>query len=566
MLRDVSSCSNWISQERSLTSIKPLVNRILDGRGITQVVVVDNAVGEPHWYALIEQFGRGDRAELGQEFGIDLLATNWREQLDNTDVDTNRSIAAEVNSLFTSLGLPRPAPPPRDATLLRLQNILSKYTPMQLTSDQWLARKDQLFEMALSAPTLFLIDQRLENGREGGNFLKELPFEELDQCFFCLFTADTSVDDEFNYWRDKCQEYTFTQGEVGIIAKAHLDSEDQIGFVRMLKLSLTVREVDGIRDDIISAAHEGLNSTTDRFRALDIPALTSMVFESSHVEGIWQIETLLRIVKAFYDQALDNKVYNDTKIAAATEHIAAAASVSTGRDERLSKATFVIQHAERYITNDYLSEQRIALSNGDLFEVTDGNHSGTLWVLLTQSCDLAIRPDGKRNGSPTHLTLLEVERLDKASRMYHMALSDLFPPGEPQAFVRLSKPSYVPTAILDLAAFSPSGEANWSKESDPEEILVAGWRKRFEQLSCSFRQAFDKYGHLNEDFRRNYIELTLPGAEEPDIFPRVIGVTVRYPIKRIGRLRERQAEAVLQAFGLTISRAAEAHDLAEIGS
>ena len=441
--------------------------------------------------------------------------------------------------------------------------VLKSYQPQQLTPSQWLARSDELISRAESEPTLFLIDQRLGDGREGGSLVKDLLARDSEGCFFCILTADVEIENEFGYWQNMCEKYGLQPGQVGIVAKEYL-TVDQIGFARMLKISLTAGEVIDVQEGILAAAREGLNAGLERFRELDLPTLTSLVFESSYVEGAWEIETILRVVKAFIGESLDSRVYGSQKIADAVKEISAAASVTTGADERLRKLAFEIQHAERYVTDDYLSGRRVALANGDLFEVIDTSNAASLWVLVAQACDLAIRSDGKRNGSPTHLTVLPVEQREKVPRGAHVELLHYFEPSADRAFVRLTTPGHVPTAILDLAAFSATGEAVWVRGAEVDTMRVVGWERRVGKVSEQLNRAFHDDDHLDDDLRRRIHELRLPSANNPEILPTVENDTVRYPIRRVGRLRERQAETVLQAFGLALSRTAEVHDLARI--
>lgn len=547
-----------------MSSAKQMAKKILEGRGITQVVVVDDAVSEPQWYGLFELLDTEDKVEIIQEFGITLRPTAWREQLDETSMVTNRQLKARVNQVFNERGIPRPESIPRDSILSTLQNTLSKFNPIMLTPQQWLARKSELLGAAEDEPTLFLIDEELGGGRQGGSYISDLPFDTLHHCHFCLFTAETEIDEEFDYWQQKCVEHGFGPGEVGIIAKAHLSTEDQVGFVRMLKLSLTARDVEKIRQSIISSTRIAIDTAIERFESLDLPSLTAIVFESSDVEGIWELETIVRIVKVLIEDSLDNQIYNEIEIAEAIDNIGASAAVSTRADNRLSKASFEIQRAERYITGDYFSSQRMPLSNGDIFEIDDGADASSLWMLVAQPCELAIRSTGERNGAPTHQIVLPIQLLEEATRDDHMTLKHFSPPSLEKAFVRLTKPAYVPTEILDLAAFSAGGEAVWARGTEVEAMRVVGWEKRATKVAEQFEGAFHDLDHLDDISRNHIINLRLPAAQHPAVHPLVNEDTIRYPIKRVGRLRERPAEAVLQAFGLALSRTAEAHDLARI--
>lgn len=529
------------------------------------MVVVDDDVGQPSWYGLVDLLDTEDKAAIGHEVEFDLLNPDWRDRLDLADHEIQSRVATEVNTLANNRGIRRPERETEDPALVALQDILRSHQPLQLTPSQWQARANELLERAEVEPTLFLIDQRLGDNREGGSLVKDLleSNRASDGCMFCILTADVGVDNEFEYWTDMCDKYGFTPGQVGIVAKEHL-TDNQLGFARMLKISLTASEVEEVRSGVMNATRQGLMAGLERFGELDLPTLTSIVFESSYVEGAWEVETILRVVRAFVDESLDNRVYGDSEIADAVKTIGAAASVGTGTDERLMKAAYEIQRAERYVTGGYLAERRMALANGDLFEATDQNSTKTLWVLVAQACDLAIRSDGKRNGSPTHLTILPVEQKTKTPQGAHVELLHYFPPDSNRAFVRLTMPAYVPTAILDLAAFSATGEAVWTRGAEVEAMRVVGWEKRAAKVSEQFEGAFHDQDHLDDDSPRRIRELRLPALQDPKIFASVHGDTIRYPIRRVGRLRERQAEAVLQAFGLALSRTAEVHDLARI--
>lgn len=541
--------------------------KILKGRCISHVVVVDDQVAPPTWYGLVDLLDSETRAEIGHETEFDLLSEDWRERLEVASRETRELVATKVNEAADRMRIARPEREAEDPSLAALQQLLRSFQPLQLTPNQWQERADELLERAVAEPTLFLIDQRLEAGREGGSLVKSLLDDNSEGCFFCILTADTSIEDEFEYWQKLCEEHGFEPGRVGFVAKDHLTRDDQIGFARMLKISLTAREVQDVQARVLKAARKALSKAVERFGEIDLQTLTSIVFESSHAEGTWEVDTILRVVRAFVDESLDTRVYGDQEIADAVKEIAAAASVETGVDERLRESAFSIQRSERYVTSNYLATRRVALANGDLFKVIDANNVTSLWVLVAQPCDLAIRSNGKRNGSPTHLTVLPVEqRPNEPKRGTYVELLHYLPPGSDRAFVHMTAPAYVPTSILDLAAFSATGEAVWVRGTEADAMRVVGWQKRAKKISDQFEAAVRDHDDLtgldNEGRRR--IELGLPVAEMPEIRPAVGEDQVRYPIRRVGRLRERQAETVLQAFGLALSRTAEVHDLARI--
>ena len=539
--------------------------KILNARGIKRVVVVDDAVKPPQWYGYVDQLDDEERATIGHEIGFNLLSSDWRDQLDVANTSVRKIVRREVSSRAQTLGLAQPELIEGDSSLANLSKVLKSHQPKQFNPQQWQACSDELLERAVKETTLFLIDEKLGNGRTGGSLVKDLISKSHEGCYFCILTDDTNVENEFDYWKKMCKKYELGRTQVGILSKEHLvDTKNNIGFARMLKISLTANEVEKIRSSVIAASQNGVELALERFEELGVPELTSLVFESSRQEGAWEVETLVRVVMAFVNKSLDDHLYGNTEVAEATKRISAVASVSTGSDQRLVDATFDIQHAERYINADYLTARRMSLANGDLFEIGDINGSLSLWVLAAQSCDLVIRPSGKRNGSPTHLPILPVQSTNEAPRGTHVELPHYIKSDGVSAFVLLNRPSYVPTSILDLAAFSPAGVAAWSRGAEVGAMSTVGCTKRAEALSEEFEQAFAVPDESNEDLRRQLVACRLPAAEHPTVRAEITPESVRYAVKRVGRLRERQAEAVLQAFGLALSRTAEAHNLARI--
>lgn len=534
---------------------------ILNSRNISRVVVVDDDVGQPPWYGRVDMLGEEDRADIGDATGFDLLGSDWRDRLELVDRETRRGVAKEVNSVADDQRIPQPRAVENHA-LRDLRHLLRSHCTRMLTPNQWQHQAEELIAQAKSEPTLFLIDERLESGRTGGLLIQHALPTASQGCFFCILTAEVEIPNEFDDWQSMCRKYGFSPGQVGIVSKAHLTG-DQLGFAQMLKISFTARQVSDVRERLLAAVRDGVTEALHRFEQLDMPVLTSIVFGSSNVEGAWELETMFRVVKAFIRDSLDNRVYGDQRVAAAVREIAEPASVWTGSDERLKEFAFEIQNAERYVTGDYLSERRMALANGDLFEVTNTEDATNLWVLVAQPCDLAIRSDGTRSASPTHLVMLPIEACAQEPRWANVELQH-YEQSSDRRFVRLTRPAYVPTIILDLAAFSACGKAVWVREREAFAVQAVGWERRANKVFEQFDSAFQDHGHVDNARLGRITEGRLPAAQNPDVHPTVVGTTIEYPIRRIGRLRERQAEAVLQAFGLALSRTAEAHDLARI--
>ena len=133
MLTGACTCSSWTSRERSLIDPASSANAILNGRGIARVVVVDDDVGQPLWYGLVDLLDLEDKAAIGQETEFDLLNSDWRERLDLASPKIQRSVAAKVNSVATvrrirgpeeRLEIQRLSPWAKFSSLTSLNNLL----------------------------------------------------------------------------------------------------------------------------------------------------------------------------------------------------------------------------------------------------------------------------------------------------------------------------------------------------------------------------------------------------------------------------------------------------------
>ena len=536
--------------------------KLLEALGVERIVVIDDAVPDPRWFAVVALLEGRDRAEVGSEADFDLLRDDWRDRARQLGTADQRAIGKLVYARAKELGLPFPQSEV-DAELAALSELFSSNPPVQLTPEQWTLEGEDHLALAADQRTLFFIDQDLGENRRGVDLVKRHLVDPPPGSAFCMLTSEATPDNEFAYWRTTCEAAGISPAQLGVTAKAHL-TDDQMAFVRMLKMSFTAGQVETVRDRLIERARDAFSASIEDLVRIEIPVLTSMVFESSGLEGVWEVETIQRILMAFTRHSLDHQVLADGEFAEAVRAISAAATVPLGSDERLTEAARIVQHHERYMPGELLAATRMAIANGDIFEVPSADGESEYWMLAVQPCDIALRNSGKRNLASDQVAVLPLKPLQTPPRGSAVQLPFHDPESDAKWFALLTNASHVPVEILDLAAFSADGVSRWSSTSDFADVNVVGWAKRADRVAGRIRSLIENDRSTDVETAWLWAKAMLPRSEVPKLEPAREDDAITYPVRRVRRLRERHAETVLLAYGLAQSRTAEAHDLAKI--
>jgi hypothetical protein len=130
--------------------------------------------------------------------------------------------------------------------------------------------------------------------------------------------------------------------------------------------------------------------------------------------------------------------------------------------------------------------------------------------------------------------------------------------------VNLRKMHYINLDVLDLCVFRDDGTASISAGDEPAILMSESWRARFPRVQKKFGKACRRYADLmrikgmkQSDALKLALNVSLGNLLEAQARDTSIG----YDIKRVGRLKQPRAGALLARFAHSISRDAFEHDL-----
>lgn len=549
------------------------VQAILARFGIKRVVVVDDRSRTANWVLIGSRLTGELRQEIADDLGLALtvLTEDWPFAVEQLDDEQRGALVAAFEGAAIEGGLD-PATTEIDvvddeAIYSNLGMIVGESAEIvQIDPQAWSGERESLLNQAKALPTLFLVDQDMGAVR-GSRLIHEVLTGPTDGCRFCLFTATVQPQDEYAQWEQIALDEDLAVEAVGLVSKHHLVEGTALGFARMLKMSLSYAEVVSFREGIVTRYLAAAESAASAIRNIKVPVLAQIVFESSTVEGVWEVETLTRLLRSVFEDELDRSL-RDPDLVDTTALVRSAAIIGTGPDPSLMAEASKLQALERYHHSDFnmLHEE---IANGDVFRVDTAN-GPCLLVLAAQPCDVSLRSSGGRSGDQSHQVMLQIVETDEPP-----ASSVELPyfRAEGGSFVRLVRPRYVPTILLELCSFNDDGVARVPPAATDGGPVFAtdGAKKRYLDVSKKLIAALERVSKwATANLPDGVVARQFPHADRPLILPTVVledgARSLEYPVQRVGRLRAPLAEAVLTAYGLASSRTAEAHDLALISS
>lgn len=383
---------------------------------------------------------------------------------------------------------------------------------------------------------------------------------------------------EEGLWQALIQKHGLSPNLGVVVGKARL--KDPEAFVKRLRIALMNNLARGLGIWSRMLAEEAANRASADLGELDGEIVEAAVLRSSEREGVLPVETLLRLFDRFildrrFALAMDE---HGGEFRRHSERLAALARLAepeakTSLPRRLQR----LRHRELYRTD--LGNLSTALPPwlGDIFEVSrEGGDVLDHYVLVEQPCDLALRPSGTRAArtcvllpieASDHTTTRYKNRLKKHNSFSEQDIEDLakdvqrnvptchrleyFDPKQDgeyaPAWARFKKARIAELAVLDLVALMGG---TLRLEGPPQQAythFLPGVCKRTDELRKRFA----------DDLPRLF-----PGDSEPDAKKekQPDDSTVTYFVKRVSRLAEPEAIALLRRYMEFRARAALPHD------
>jgi len=463
-----------------------------------------------------------------------------------------------------------------------------------ISPTQWMEQKDPLLSAASAeAKTLCLFDQDLSwasgftssGSRSGIGLLQEIVQRGIQENVICCLLTHTitSLEGEMAAWRELAKSNGLRLHDFLPLAKLRLaDGESPILFADGLRKAALNLRVESIKEVAIRVVKKGSQKAIRELQNLDVYDFDHMVLRSSHNDGVWEVETLMRIYQIFQRDSFIQSVLETGNSRKMAQNIELARKLNEIEYGGLLAYGYPqvkpIRRKELYEGGNELIHA--PLETGDIFASLDEQR---LFVLLGQPCDLLIRKDGARNNPNLAVPLVSIESepSTKKSNSFwrtHAKLDYYFLDPKIISFVSFAKSYHVNVDVLDLAVIHPSGlceiDIRKQKRRKPSCRFTPGWIARTSKIVEIFVKHEKELKSINkllgdignQEAQDKIRRSVMPKVSITDLglvsVPYLNGV-FNFGLKRVARIRQQGAERLLKLYTQYLSRDADEVDFAE---
>lgn len=455
----------------------------------------------------------------------------------------------------------------------------------ELSFSQWNDQKEDLLREARQTRTLFLFDEDLT--RDGGTttggieLIRQVMASDEAQSAMCaLLSHKILPDKEFEYFKEFTeQEYGFDPDRVVPVAKANLGRRP-LDFARSIKLTVLNPDCRKLVRLSINMMKESNDRACKRLEDIGIHAFDHMVFRASNRDGIWEPDTLFRLLNLFQRLEARAAALKNPELRQLVEKIRSVSNIPTQIDPKSRPDdAWKTQQLELYETADFINSSHLPIELGDIFERTGENpDESTKYILLAQPCDLMVRPEeGSRKEAIDRVVLARIADKAPSDRESEYDVLPQFNCAKDEdAIVDFTEVHLVSLNTLDLCSFDSEGIARISLADEPDH-LVAAWQKHhkavldyYERLIKNRGQVGQAISSFNEgkqgeaQIQQLVLDSLSTEFSRPPLFSATINIetkTVKFNCKRIGRFEQHHAAAMWTKFCNYASRPAFDVDL-----
>jgi hypothetical protein len=425
-------------------------------------------------------------------------------------------------------------------------------------------------------PTLLLVDLSFtgeERGRdEGLRVIANLLKMHHGSNIYCgLLTSLYHMASVHEDWKRIASEHELDIERFVLIPKDSLSNDGQ-PFLALIKLVVMNAPANALRKAIVAAFSECLQQTEESVAKLDVFEFERIVCLTSSIEGVWEPDTLLRILSMFHKTFVRRMLRSDSSVFDYADRLRSLTALRIGEWGGPTQMEIDLRRLEWFEEAEEVNELHLPLELGDVFEIA--SRPNKLYVLVAQPCDLMMRQTGRRHPTVTSALLLEATHVpaipmraddsDYENESFHFSLD--FYEAERDWRVSLRKTHYINLDVLDLCVFKSDGQAAFAASDTIPERLAEAWKARRPKLMAIMRNACRKYGDLqkaygikHEDAAKLALNTSLGNLIQAEIDAKKL--TIKYDVKRVGRIKQPRAGALLARYANAIGRDAFEHDL-----
>lgn len=456
-----------------------------------------------------------------------------------------------------------------DLTASLLPTLFKKYHPRFLSLSKWRTAQEALLASPIPI-TLILVDEDFskEGGgtEEGLRIIKEvLKTPNTDAVLCALLSHKYRREGIHEQWDQLCRKEEIDKSRFVLIPKSFL-SEDLIGFARLLKLAILNGPVQSLKAKTLDILRGAIDHSAIRLASIDIYDFDQIVFRSSLREGVWEPDTLFRVFGLFHHDETRKVAKADVGLHELADRIRTISQISTDSSSAPNYNTIQLQSLELYEDPEYLNSHFTPIQVGDIFEVSKGEEKKR-FILLAQPCDLMVRSDGNRHHAVVESVLGEIVSGEHRNHEGFAELPFFENNAATKNYVALRKVVAVSLLPLDFCAYRETGESTFALTDVCPKTVIPAWRARHEILINDVRKILTKVDEMTKAGSNavDAIQIVARCSNHRWLIPHVdlAKRSLSYGLKRVGRLREPRAAAILSRYANFLSRYAFEHDLGE---
>ena len=447
-----------------------------------------------------------------------------------------------------------------------------------ISATEWEERRDELLADG-EGRALILVDRDFSEEGKHDNYGLELirdlvTMSDEARPYCALFSHTVLPASELQQWRELAAEQGLARDRFVVISKARLgeDEPDFVGFIHLLRMAALSGPLEQLRTGAATLLAQAIDETKAEMAEWNVFDLDQVVLRSSHHEGVWEGDTLLRVMARFTLSKARREFLAD---GVARSHLAIARKASSvtvpGREQvpwlGIGAGALAYQRTELYEPGDFVNPHCLPIEAGDVF--TDSN--GKDFVLLAQPCDLMVRHDSGRaydNKQALMVPLCEVRSGPVSSSTTGYTLEHWAEDGTP-AHVRFVGVHLVRLAMLDLCAFQEDGQSRFVPGEAPNIRLAPAWKAHHSRvhkaLGAEWETACENIkvlgnAKIDKNVRRRLVKSAMPLCSNTGRFrasQQEKGFLVN--LQRTCRIRPALAADVLRAYTRYQSRTAFDH-------
>ncbi len=554
----------------NLVEAREAIKQLFEFIGIEQIFCIDDEYSHAPSYEEIIGFC----VELGSEkssavpyfasISFDEQEEIWREQIKRL---WNKSSEEDKNYLYRQLYTIVYEDRNDDTRAASsLEELLRGYSLLEITPRQWVSEKSKLLNSENAHKTLLLFDREFLNdpgiATDGINLIEDAlaTYGEKVICGLLSHTADS--DKAYDEWCQIAKDRSLDKSKFIFIPKDCL-YKDLLDFAWMIKLAVLNEPCKILQEKASAVINKAQVEAQKKVEFIHIYDFEHIVFEASLREGIWEPDTLFRLYGLFHRVEARKKARNDTELHNIAALVRNVSSIPTSLPQSPKHSSWKIQRLELYEEPSYLNSLHMPIELGDIFERTSGDKYKK-FIVLAQPCDLMVRSNGKRHEAISEVILAEIvditdEATKSQSQETHFELPYYSSDGKSQ-YVSFRKRHTVKLCVLDLCVYQDDGSSIIKLSDSCSDNIIPAWKHHYDELQKIANKQINRYTQLQrENARREILALAIPQSSNDNLFKGKIDPTERsisYECRRVGRLCQPQALAMLTKFANYLARAA----------